>query len=166
MFTQQEVIKKIHYACLKIHEVAPFEIMVQNGTGKSNCLKWVDGDGAGSYQPEELSCPGLRTLSWFASAFHFEWLSYISQYHYFCFRVTSGSLVWLWRKRRRLKTPLFFSFTEYSVCPQSGNVPGEYENCPLMLWSGWLVHVPLQRAIGTLPARLHECWEGLMDPTG
>ena len=95
MFSQQEVIKKIHYAHLKIREGDPLEIMVQNRTRKSNCLKRVDGDSAGSYQPEKLSCPGLRTLSWFVSAFHFEWLSYISQYYYFCFQVASDSLVWL-----------------------------------------------------------------------
>lgn len=60
MFTQQ---KKIHYALLEIHDVAPFESMVQNRTRKSNYLKRADGDSAGSYQPEKLSCPGLRTLS-------------------------------------------------------------------------------------------------------
>jgi len=55
---------------LKIQEVAPFEIMVQNRTGKSSYLRRVDGDSAGSYQPGKLSS-GLRTLSRFVPAFHF-----------------------------------------------------------------------------------------------
>lgn len=53
----------MNYALWKIHEVASFEIMVQNRAGKSNCFKRVDGDSAGSYQPEKVSCPGLGTLS-------------------------------------------------------------------------------------------------------
>lgn len=158
----KEVIKKIHHAHLEIHEVAPFESMVQNRTRKSNYLKWVAGDSAGHYQPEKLACPGLRTLSCFFSASHFEWCTYISWCYDFCFQITSGSLVWLWRERWRLKTPLFFCFTEYSACPQCGNVPVEYKNCPLMPWLVWLVHVPLQHAIRTLPDK---CWEGLVDPT-
>lgn len=62
----------MNYALWKIHEVASFEIMVQNRAGKSNCFKRVDGDSAGSYQPEKVSCPVLGTLAWFVSAFHLE----------------------------------------------------------------------------------------------
>lgn len=91
----KEVIKKIHHAYLEIHEVAPFESVVQNRTRKSNYLKRVAEDSAGHYQPEKLSCPGRRTLSWFFSASHFERCTYISRYYYFCFQITSGSLVWL-----------------------------------------------------------------------
>lgn len=86
----------MYYALWKIHEVASFEIMVQNRTGKSDCFKRVDGDSAGRHQPEKLSCPGLGPLAWFVSAFHSElWLSYINQlFGFFCFQVPPDSLVW------------------------------------------------------------------------
>lgn len=63
MFTQQEAIK----ICIRSFwksVIASFEIMAQNGTGKSDFFKQVEEDSAGSFQPEKVSCPGLGTLAW------------------------------------------------------------------------------------------------------
>lgn len=45
--------------------------MAQNGTGKSNFFNQVDGDSAGSFQPEKVSCPALEHLPGL-TAFHLE----------------------------------------------------------------------------------------------
>lgn len=84
----KEVIKTIHRARLKIHEVAPFEIMVQNRARKVIISNgWVEAVLAVTSPESSLvlgseRAPGLSLLFCVASC-------------YFCVQVTSGSLVWL-----------------------------------------------------------------------